>query len=130
MNDVSRKKILVIDDEPDIVTYLVTLLENNGFRTITASNGKEGLEKVKEGKPDLITLDISMPEKSGVKFFREIQADPDTSKIPVIIITGVSHGFENFIKTRKQVKPPDGFISKPIDKKDLLKQVRNLLGIS
>ncbi|MBU1626457.1 response regulator [bacterium] len=123
------KKILVIDDEPDVVAYLSTLLEDNGFDIITAKNGEEGLQKAKKEKPDLISLDISMPEKSGVKFFRELQEDTEISNIPVIIVTGVSQDFEKFIKTRKQVKPPAGYVSKPIDQQDYLGQIKKILNI-
>jgi len=130
MNKDTGKKILVIDDEPDVVAYLSTLLEDNGFKTLTASNGEEGLLKAKEAKPDLVSLDISMPEKSGVKFFRELQEDSEISNIPVIIVTGVSQDFEKFIKTRKQVKPPAGYVSKPIDQQEFLKQIRDILKIN
>ena len=136
MSETAGKIILVIDDEPDVLTYLTTLLENNGFTTITATNGKEGLKKAIRDKPDLITLDISMPEKSGVKFYREIKNNPELSNIPIIIVTAVvGYGrspddFEKFISTRKNVPPPDGFIPKPIDKEDFLKQIREFLKIS
>ena len=102
----SKKTILVIDDEPDIVSFLTTLLEDNGYRTVSAMDGREGIEKARSEKPDLVSLDITMPEKSGVKFYRELRSDPDLSKIPVVIVTGVSGDFEKFISTRKQVPPP------------------------
>jgi len=130
MSETTRKKILVIDDEPDVLTYLSTLLEDHGFLTITASDGEEGLQKAKREKPDLVSLDISMPEKSGVKFFRELQGDPEISDIPVIIVTGISQDFERFIKTRKQVAPPAGYISKPIDQEEFIRQIKEILKIS
>jgi two-component system cell cycle response regulator DivK len=71
MSQATARKILIIDDETSVVTYLETLLQDEGFETVTAANGKEGLEKAKSAKPDLVTLDITMPEKSGVKFYRE-----------------------------------------------------------
>ena len=63
-----KRKILVLDDEPDVVTYLVSLFEDNDYIVVSAVDGKEGMEKVTTEKPDLITLDISMPEKSGIRF--------------------------------------------------------------
>ncbi|MCW8816309.1 MAG: response regulator, partial [Ignavibacteriaceae bacterium] len=69
----SKKKILIIDDEDDVITYLSTFFTDNGFETITAINGKDGFEKAKIVKPDIITLDISMPEESGVKALRDLQ---------------------------------------------------------
>ncbi len=64
------KKILVIDDEQDMVTFLSTLLEDNGYEVATASDGEVGLEKVKSLKPDLVSLDLLMPNKTGIKMFR------------------------------------------------------------
>jgi CheY-like chemotaxis protein len=119
----SAKTILIVDDEPDIVTYLKALLEDNGYQCHCAYDGVEGVEKAQELCPDLICLDISMPEKSGVKMYRELRDDSKTEKIPVIIVTGVSHDFEKFISTRSQVPPPNAYIAKPIDRDDFLKQV-------
>lgn len=123
-----KKKILVIDDEPDVVTFLSTLMEDNGYEPITAKNGAEGLEKTKSEKPDLILLDITMPEKSGVRFYRDVRDDPDLKDIPVIMVTGVMKEFEKFISSRRQVPPPDGYISKPVDTKALLDKISELLG--
>jgi CheY-like chemotaxis protein len=128
-----RKKILVLDDEPNVVTYLETLLRDNGYDTVSAGNGHEGMEKVRSEKPDLITLDISMPEESGVRFYRELKQDPALASIPVVIVTGVTgygykpEDFQKFISSRKNIPPPDGFIAKPIDREELLKGVTSLL---
>jgi len=121
------KTILVIDDEPDVVTYLVTLLEDNGYQVKTAKNGEEGWSKVQSLHPDLITLDVTMPEKSGVRFFRDVKQHDELKDIPVIIITGVSVDFEKFISTRTKVPPPEGFLSKPIEKEQFLAKVKDLL---
>ena len=121
----SEKKniILVVDDEPDIRTYLSTMLEDNGYTAITAENGNSGLEMVKEQKPDLILLDISMPEKSGVKMYRELMEADETRNVPVIIVTGISKDFKQFIATRKQVPPPTDYVSKPIEREEFLEKV-------
>lgn len=122
-----KKKIIVIDDEPDIVTFLTLLLEDNGYSTVSAKDGQEGLEKIKAENPDLVLLDITMPEKSGVRCYRDMRGDPGLKSIPVVIVTGVAKEFKSFISTRRQVPPPDGFIAKPIDKKELLDIVARLL---
>jgi CheY-like chemotaxis protein len=122
------RKILIVDDEPDIVTYLTTLLEDNGFTTIAAVDGREAFASAKSEKPDLITLDISMPEESGVKAYRQLQGDPVTKDIPIIIVTGISADFERFIRSRKQVDPPAAYFEKPIDPEKLLKTIREILG--
>lgn len=136
MANEEKKKILVIDDEPDVVAYLTSLFEDNGFAVATAADGEEGIQKAKSERPDLITLDISMPEKSGVRFYREMKADPEMKDIPIVIVTGVEStqdggtgkDFERFLSTRKSVPPPDAFIQKPVEKEDLLGAVRKLVG--
>ncbi len=132
--ETGKKLILVIDDEPDVVTYLATLFNNNGYATESATNGIESIDKIKEEKPDLITLDISMPEKSGIKFYREIKENPEWADIPVLVITGVTgyggeaESFERFLSTRKQIPPPEGFIAKPLeDREDLLAKIKELI---
>ena len=127
MND-TPKKILIIDDEPDMLDYLGSVLKDNGFDIETATNGKEGFEKAKTVKPDLITLDITMPEESGVKAFRNFQENPETKDIPVIIITGVSKDFKKFIHSRKAVKPPSAYIEKPIETEELISKIKELIG--
>ncbi len=125
--DLAGRKILVIDDEPDIVTYLCTLLEDHGMVTISAADGVEGMEKARAEAPDLITLDMSMPEKSGVKMFRELQADAVLDRIPVVIVTGLSQDFETFIHRRKQVRPPAGYIAKPLAEDEVIETLRGIL---
>ena len=123
---VNQKTILIVDDEPDVCTYISTLLEDHGYATVSAKNGEEALSKLQAGSPDLITLDVSMPEKSGVKLYREIKEDSRWKKIPVIIVTGVSEDFQKFISTRRQVPPPEGYLSKPINQEEILELIRKL----
>jgi len=122
-----EKKVIVIDDEPDIVTFLTVLLEDNGYTVISAKDGQEGMEKIKSEHPQIVLLDVTMPEKSGVRCYRELRESPDLQSIPVVIVTGVAKDFKNFISSRRQVPPPDGFISKPIDKQELLDTVSKFL---
>jgi CheY-like chemotaxis protein len=122
----NKKTILVVEDEPDVLTFLTTLLQDNGYETMTAENGEEALDRVKEKQPDLVSLDISMPETSGVRFYRNMKESADWKDIPIIIVTGISSEFEKFISTRKQVPPPDGYLSKPIDEKEFLELIDKL----
>ena len=122
----SAKRILIVDDEQDIRTYLSTLFEDQGFETVLAKDGEEAMRQVQSVSPDLITLDISMPEKSGVKFFREMKSDDRWKKIPIIIVTGVSEDFKKFISSRHQIPAPEGFLSKPINQEEILKLVKEL----
>jgi len=122
-----KKKILVVDDEEDQRTFMCTLLEDNGYETICAIDGEEGMDKVKSDKPDLITLDISMDNQSGIKMFRTLHKDPETKDIPVIMVTGVAAEFKTFIERQKQVDPPDAYFEKPIEQADFLKKVKELI---
>lgn len=112
------------------MAYLRTLFADSGFDVISAGNGQEGFEKAKSQHPDLITLDISMPEESGVRMFRDLQQDPATADIPVVMITGVTHEFKRFIETRRQVHPPAGYFDKPPDREKLLARINEILGLS
>ncbi len=122
-----KKTVLIIDDDPDTVTYFSSLLEDHGYATVTAQNGAEAIERVKADPPDLITLDITMPETSGVRCYRDLREHEVWRSIPVIIITGISDDFRTFISSRKQVPPPDGYLSKPVDEAELLGLVRTLM---
>jgi CheY-like chemotaxis protein len=123
----AKKTVLVVDDEPDVLEYLSTLLQDNGYQTVTAKDGADALNKVKAGAPDLITLDITMPEKSGVRFYRDMKESEQYKKIPIVIVTGVTGDFEKFISTRSQVPAPDGYLSKPIDRDKFLELVKKLI---
>ncbi|MCP4566179.1 MAG: response regulator [FCB group bacterium] len=123
-----KKKILVVDDEPDVVKWLTVLFENSGYDVVSAPNGSEGFKKAEEVHPNLITLDITMPEESGIRMYRNLHESKILSDIPVIILTGVSPEFERFISTRSQVNPPAAYIEKPVNDEDLLNKVKELLG--
>jgi CheY-like chemotaxis protein len=123
----SRPKILVVDDEEDMIVFLTTLLEDHGYATMTARDGAEAMTRVRAERPDLITLDVTMPAQSGVRTYRELKTDPALATIPVVIVTGISQDFQQFISSRKQVPPPDGYVSKPIDQQRFLTLVQQLL---
>jgi DNA-binding response OmpR family regulator len=119
--------ILIVDDEPDVLSYLRAFLEDHGLKALTAKDGKEGMQKVRLYHPDLITLDISMPQESGVRMFRDLQDDPASADIPVIIVTGISSDFRRFLETRKHLHPPAGYFEKPVEREQLLAKVEELL---
>lgn len=125
----NTKTILVVDDDADTRTYLTTVLEDNGFATVAAKDGADALAKVEGAPPDLVALDVAMPEKSGVAVYRALKEDDRFKGIPVIIITGISEDFKKFISSRRQVPPPEGYIAKPVDFEEFLTMVRNLLSI-
>jgi CheY-like chemotaxis protein len=138
-------KVLVVDDDPDNVSYLKDILEDNGFTTLSARDGMEGLEKAREALPDLILLDLMMPQKSGIRMFQELKGDAGTRDIPVVIVSGVSLAtgvdFRNFLvkpqpvggeeaaapAVSSQYNSPAGFVEKPIDPDELLRAVKKAL---
>ena len=134
--DQQKKKILVVDDEPHVVAYLEMLLKDNGYETVSADNGEDGLAQLRKEKPDLVTLDISMPETSGVRFYKEVKSDPDFANVPIVIVTAVTgyagdpYGYMKFISSRSNVPPPEGFFPKPIDKEEFLAAIQKLLSSS
>ena len=121
------KTVLVVDDEPDARDYLATVLEDNGFSVTLATNGAEAIGALDAATPDLVTLDITMPEKSGVSVYRKLKETDHLKSVPVIIITGMSDDFEKFISTRRQVPPPEGYIPKPVEVDAFLAMVNKLL---
>jgi len=116
-----------VDDEQDVLLYLSTLFEDNGFETLTAVNGIEALERAKAERPDLITLDITMPEQSGIKTYRYLKNDVALQHIPVIIITAVGDPIKSVMNEFAAFPEPEAFISKPIDQTGLIAIAKKLL---
>ncbi len=120
-------KILVVDDEPDILIFYSTLLEDNGAQVIQASDGDTALELARSEKPDLITLDLSMPGMDGGVVFESLRKDAELSDIPVCIITGKPE-LRRLIYDRA-VREPEGFLDKPVDDETLLLNVRKIMEV-
>lgn len=123
----SRNVVLIVDDETDIVTFLSRWFQDQGCRTVSASNGFEAIEMAITQRPDLITLDMSMPEKSGVSTYRDLKGDVELCRIPVIILTGHGQAPEDLLRTRTPLPQPQGFVPKPIDMHLLEETVERLL---
>ena len=127
------KKILIVDDEPDMVTFLQCLLEDNGYTTITARDGEEGFNMAKSEKPDLISLDLLMPNQTGIKMFRELRKDEEIKNTPVVMVTGFAKDdvpqmdFKVWI-SKRSIKPPEAYIEKPVDKDLLLDAIKKAVG--
>lgn len=122
-----KKKILVVEDEEDVLTYLTTLFQDNGYDTVSAVDGVEALDRARTEKPDLISLDIAMPDQSGLRTYRQYKKDDDLKDIPVIIVTALGDSIRSFLKRLGGFPEPEGFMAKPIDKERLLKMVADLL---
>ena len=117
-------KILVIDDEPDVVWSLKKILEARGYQVITAGNGVDGLEKASRDNPDLILLDIMMPRKNGFKVLQELKADDATRDIPVLFLSVKS---ETTSLMEGQRLHATDYIIKPYKTEDLLKYIKKYL---
>jgi len=126
------KKVLVVDDDANLVTYLQTLLEDNGYSVVTANNGDEGLKKAGQEHPDAITLDLLMPEKSGIKMFRELRKDDQLKSTPIVVITGIASEYEAFSNFKKfiyerKIPGPEAYLEKPVNPEELLAKLKELL---
>ena len=119
------KKILAIDDENDALLILKTTLTGEGYDVLTAANGMDGIAIARDEKPDLIILDLLMPEMSGLEVLEELKSDDTTGLIPVIIVSGVSE--KDMIKNAL-IHGIDYYIIKPYDYTDLVNKVQQALG--
>lgn len=127
-----KKKILVVDDEPSMLTYLSTILEDHGYEAICSSSAEEAWEKALKEGPDLITLDLLMPEKTGIKLYRDLRKHDRLGAIPIVIITGFTSDqfpmidFRKFIYERS-IRGPEAFLEKPVTPEALLETVGKVL---
>jgi CheY-like chemotaxis protein len=117
----AKKHVLVVDDEQDIVEFLTQLLEDNGYEVTSANDGLAAMSLVEEKKPDLILLDLQMPEETGTGLYRKLQHKKDFKDIPVIIISGLAG---NYLAVSKSVP----VIDKPPKEENVLEEVRKALG--
>ena len=115
------KKILIIDDDPIILKYLENLFTDNGYETCKAENGIEGSRLAEEMQPDLITLDLEMPEQWGPRFYRQMMKNKKLKDIPVIVVSGLTGSQYSLPKAA-------AYVSKPFDPKYLLQLVREQIG--
>jgi len=117
--------ILVVDDEDEIRTFLTTLLADHGAAVLEASDGAQALETAIRSRPDLITLDLSMPGVDGIETFTRLRTEDETAEIPVCIITGHPE-FRKVIYDRP-VTPPEGFIEKPCEPDHVIRSLHRIL---
>jgi len=125
-----NKCVLVVDDEHDVRSYLKTALQDAGFLVVTANDGYQALEKVKEEIPDLISLDLVMPQHSGAMFHRELRKNKEWSKIPVLIVTGHARDDLGKADFEELVMYGSGiYLEKPVSPTSYVNAVCKLLGI-
>lgn len=124
------KKVLLVDDDVEFCEATKLLLESKTYQVVLAYDGKEGLEKVRAEKPDLIILDVMMPEMNGYDVCVVLKADADLKNIPVILLTAVDQALfkTTYTKVMGCMTEADDYIDKPVEPEDLVKRVEDLLG--
>lgn len=130
MAENARKTVLVVDDEADVRSFLKAALTEAGFSVITASDGFEALEQIRKNAPDLISLDLVMPRKSGVILYRDLAKDKAWSKIPIIIVTG--HARDDLGKADLKeltMSGPGVYLEKPVRPDNYVAAVKSILGM-
>jgi CheY-like chemotaxis protein len=126
-----KQKILIIDDEPDLLMYLKTFLEDQGYEVFCAGDVHSALRMVPREKPDLVCLDIMMPIQSGISFYEHLRRDGLSQEIPMIIISGLNEeSLRQSIQESEAegtIRRPYRFLNKPVDLELLLSVIREAL---
>ncbi len=129
----SRKKVLVIDDEPSIVTYLTMVLEDDGYEVCSTTDAELAMAVAREQTPDLILLDIMMPKRSGIALYQDLKLAPALRAIPVVFVSAFSRtndfrpgSFRKMVPDER-VPIPDAYVEKPVDVPSFLETVASLI---
>jgi CheY-like chemotaxis protein len=125
---VSQAKILIVDDDPDFVEAMRLTLEPSGYKVVSASNGDEGLAKVRAESPDLVIVDVIMSSVlDGLQMSQRMQENPQHKRIPILMVTSIANTDYAALFPTDEYISIDGFLSKPVAPKDLLERVAKLL---
>ena len=127
------KKVLVVDDDPDVRLFNITVLEENGYKPLEATNGEEGMQIIRTEQPDLVLLDVMMPKESGIRLYRQMKTDSKLKKIPVIILSGITQ--KSFLRSQKaltefggaEVPEPEAYLEKPVEPEELAAAIKAVL---
>jgi two-component system phosphate regulon response regulator PhoB len=128
------KKVLVVDDDPDVRLFSTTVLEENGYTPFEAGNGEEALQAMRAEKPDLVILDVLMPRQSGVRLYRQLKTDPELKDIRVIVLSGIAK--TSFLKSQQAlaefgqsaVPEPEFYLEKPVEAEKLAETIQKAIG--
>ena len=129
----AKKRVLVVDDELDMRTFITTLLETSGFKPLSARDGTEGLMLARKHNPSLVILDIMMPRESGITMYRALRNEPDLKDIPVIMLSALAK--KTFLHSQsvldaykgEKIPEPQAYIEKPPEPDELLEAIENCL---
>ena len=127
------KKVLVVDDDPDVRMFNATVVEECGHTPIEATNGEEGLKLAKAEKPDLVILDVLMPRQSGIRLYRELKTDKAFKDLRIIMLSGIAK--RTFLRSQKaltefggaEVPEPEIYLEKPVEPEELAEEINKLL---
>jgi CheY-like chemotaxis protein len=121
MNSGLPSRVLVVDDDPEIVTFLSTLLELEGIESSVATSAAAALEQLQQGAPDLVLLDIAMPDRDGIDLCKELKSDPRTAEVPVFVVSA-RPGKD--VVERALAAGAEEFIRKPFENAELISRIR------
>ncbi|HET7089589.1 MAG TPA: response regulator [Anaerolineae bacterium] len=122
-----KKKVVCIEDEPEMIDLVKLILGRKGFELTGAMGGREGLEAVRRVKPDLVLLDLMMPDMDGWEVYQQMKADPEMQKIPVIVVTAKAQSIDKVLGLH--IAKVDDYVTKPFGPQELLQSVEKVLGI-
>ncbi|MFH1977610.1 MAG: response regulator [Pseudomonadota bacterium] len=128
------KKVLVVDDDPDVRSFVITVLDENQYIPLVARDGVEGFEMIEKDPPDLVILDVLMPRGSGIRLYHKLKTTEKYKRIPIIMFTGIA--LSSFLKSQKvldefkgeEVPEPDIYLEKPADPEELVAAIKKKIG--
>jgi len=129
-----RKKALIVDDDEGTREFVTELMRNEGWKTVVGMTGQEAIDLAEEEEPDVIILDVDLPEMDGFEAFRQLRTGPLTERIPVIMLTAINeldpegHHDETSMEQRLGVDRPEASVDKPVSPDDLLKAIMGVVG--
>ena len=121
-----KKKVVCIEDEPEMIDLVKLILGRKGFELTGANGGREGLEAVRRVKPDLVLLDLMMPDMDGWEVYQQIKADEELKNIPVIVVTAKAQSIDKVLGLH--IAKVDDYVTKPFGPQELLQSVERVLG--
>lgn len=124
-NQESQKTVICVEDEPEMIDLYKLILSRKGYHVLGANGGREGVEMIMNNQPDLVLLDLMMPDMDGWDVYQQLKAHPDTKEIPVIVVTAKSQNIDKVLGLH--IAKVDDYISKPFSPQDLLDRIENVL---
>jgi DNA-binding response OmpR family regulator len=125
MPDTNKRTIVVVEDEQEMIDLIELILSRRGFDVVGANGGVQGLKAIREHKPDLVLLDLMMPEMDGWQVYQQLKADVDTENIPVIVVTAKAQNIDKVLGLH--IAKVDDYIPKPFSLEELVSRVETVL---